>query len=417
MAIRFNRSAGLMKRLLNRITQAVSQPEDDQETRLRKATLVTASMMFVPAGIIWGIIYIGFGAHLSGFIPLGYGLVSIASLVYFARTRSYIHYRASQLLLILILPGLLMASLGGFVPSSAVIIWSFICPIGALMFAGRRQARPWFIIYLVLLSASGFVDRGTQAPVALPNSLVVFFFVMNIGAVSAIVFTMMSYFNSEKDHIHALLKEEQKTTERLLLNILPREIVPALKAGNSTTQRFESASILFADLVNFTSLSNQLTPEETVDLLNEIFSYFDTLVDRYKVEKIRTIGDNYMTVSGVPTPRPDHAQALGSMALDMCRYLELKPWRQKVDLNFRLGMSSGPLVGAVIGRSKFHYDVWGDAVNMASRMESQGIPGKIQLTPRAHELLKDDFICKRRGVIAVKGAGRMETWFLVGRRE
>ncbi len=136
---------------------------------------------------------------------------------------------------------------------------------------------------------------------------------------------MLAYFDSEKDRAHGLLQAEHPTSERLLLNVLPKEIVPALKQGRSAAETFDSASILFADIVGFTSLSAQLSPGEMVNLLNEIFSHFDTLVARHGVEKFRTIGDNYMVASGVPTPRPDHAEGLADMALDMCRYLEERP--------------------------------------------------------------------------------------------
>ena len=410
------RGGSAMGRLLERITQSVGVPSDDDETRLRKATLVVANLMFVPAGLIWGTIYFYFGDLRSGLIPFSYGVVCLLSLAHFFLTRRYAFFRASQLLLVLILPGLLLVSLGGYVPSSAVVLWAFLCPIGALLFAGRQQAWKWLLLYLAQLILLGLFDRGVSAPNSLPDWLTVLFFVLNLGAVSAIVFAMLAYFDSEKDRVHALLKTEQATSERLLLNVLPAEVVPELKAGGATAKSYQAASILFADIVGFTSLSTRLSPEAMVDLLNEIFSGFDTLVDRYGVEKIRTIGDNYMVVSGVPTPRPDHAQALADLGLDMCRYLAEQPWGREVDLSFRLGMSVGPLVGAVIGQTKFHYDVWGHAVNMASRMESQGVPGKIQITPQAHDLLKDDFVCERRGTIDVKGAGLMETWFLVSRK-
>jgi adenylate cyclase len=400
---------------LNRFTLAFGDHDDAEDIRLQKATLVVANLMFIPAGIIWGIAYFALGDLRSGLIPFGYGIVCAASLAYYYRTHRYALFRASQLLLILILPALLTVSLGGYVPSSAVIVWSFLSPMGALFFAGRRQALRWLLLYLVSLALTATMDRGLLATAALPNRAIVVFFVLNIAAVSGIVFAMLAYFDSEKDRVHGLLKAEQATTERLLLNVLPKEIVPALKQNRSAAQHFESASVLFADIVGFTSLSAQLSPGEMVDVLNEVFSYFDTMVDRHGVEKIRTIGDNYMVVSGVPTPRPDHAQALANLALDMCRCLEEQPWGRDVNLSFRLGIGSGPMVGAVIGQTKFHYDVWGQAVNLASRMESLGVPGKIQITPATHDLLKDGYRCERRGVIDVKGAGEMETWFLQGR--
>ena len=173
--------------------------------------------------------------------------------------------------------------------------------------------------------------------------------------------------------------------------------------------------ILFADVVGFTPISRAMSPEELVDLLNDVFSYFDSLADRYGLEKIRTIGDAYMVASGVPVPRDDHAHALASMALDMVRYRP--PARVAIQpLVFRLGMSSGPAVAGVIGKAKFQYDVWGDTVNTASRMESHGVPGRIQISQATHQLIRDHFVCEHRGVVDVKGAGELDTWFLVGPR-
>jgi guanylate cyclase len=151
--------------------------------------------------------------------------------------------------------------------------------------------------------------------------------------------------------------------------------------------------------------------EETVGLLNRVFSFFDSLVDKYDVEKIRTIGDNYMVVAGVPRPCPDHAAALAAMALEMRDYAATLP------LELRIGLASGPVVAGVIGRKKFQYDVWGEAVNTASRMESHGLPGQIQVTAAAHELIRGSFLCRHRGRISVKGIGPMDTWLLLGRRE
>jgi class 3 adenylate cyclase len=157
----------------------------------------------------------------------------------------------------------------------------------------------------------------------------------------------------------------------------------------------------------------ELPPKEMVDMLNEIFSYFDSLVDQYGVEKIRTIGDNYMAASGVPTLRPDHAQALARMALDMRDYISGRPPRNGKRMDFRIGINSGLVIAGVIGRKKFVYDLWGDPVNTASRMESSGVPGKIQIAQATYDLIKDGFICEPRGRVAVKGKGELETWYLV----
>ncbi len=275
-----------------------------------------------------------------------------------------------------------------------MVLWSVICPVGALAFSGIRSALRWFLVYVVLIVLSGFLQGYVRASNSLSFNLIIFFFVMNIAAISAILISILAFFISQKDHAFALLAIEQEKSENLLLNILPKEIAPILKNNPGTiAEHYDGASILFADIVNFTPWSVELPPKEMVEMLNEIFSYFDSLLDKYDVEKIRTIGDNYMCAAGVPTPRPDHAQALARMALDMCEYIQSRPPRNGKRLDFRIGINSGPLIAGVIGKRKFVYDLWGDPVNTASRMESSGVPVKIQITRDTYELIKDQFIC------------------------
>jgi adenylate cyclase len=174
---------------------------------------------------------------------------------------------------------------------------------------------------------------------------------------------------------------------------------------------------LFADLVGFTPLTAKMAPIEMVNLLNEIFSYFDELVEKYDLEKIRTIGDSYMVAAGVPRVCKDHAHAIVSMALEMRDFILRLPPIEEKQIEFRIGINSGPVVGGVIGRKKFVYDVWGDAVNVASRMESHGKANQIQITEATYRLVQHDFICTPRGRIEVKGRGEMETWFVVEARD
>lgn len=209
-----------------------------------------------------------------------------------------------------------------------------------------------------------------------------------------------------------LIERERQRSEALLLNILPREVSEILKTRAGTiAQRYEQASILFADIVGFTSLSARMGADEMVEFLNRCFSHFDSLVEKYDLEKIRTIGDNYMVVAGVPRPCADHARSLAFMALDMRAYAASLDGPVKLQL--RIGINSGPVVAGVIGRKKFQYDVWGDAVNTASRMESHGVPGQIQIARATYELIKDEFICEPRGLIPLKNMGAMETWLLL----
>jgi class 3 adenylate cyclase len=213
------------------------------------------------------------------------------------------------------------------------------------------------------------------------------------------------------------LTQEREKSERLLLNILPPSIAQRLKEGdNSIADGFSDVTILFADLVEFTQLSERTPPAELVALLNEIFSAFDRLTEQYGLEKIKTIGDAYMVVGGLPIPRPDHVVAIAEMALAMRKEIAQFNFRHQQNCNLRIGINTGAVVAGVIGTKKFIYDLWGDAVNTASRMESYGIPGEIQVTDATFEYLKDQYDFQPRGVIEVKGKGQITTYFLTGRK-
>lgn len=201
-----------------------------------------------------------------------------------------------------------------------------------------------------------------------------------------------------------------RAAEILLLNILPAPIADRHKLNEKVADYYESASILFADIVNFTPLSSTLTPAQIVELLNQVFSYFDSLVEKYGVEKIKTIGDCYMAAAGVPTPRRDHACVLTMMALEIQDYVANHSFLDGIKLSFRLGINSGPLVAGIIGSRKFIYDLWGDSVNTASRMESHGEEGVIQITRATYELVEELFNCEPRGRVLVKGKGEMEVF-------
>ncbi len=209
------------------------------------------------------------------------------------------------------------------------------------------------------------------------------------------------------------IKQEQERAEHLLLNILPFEIAEELKKEEKTiAQDFNTATILFSDLVGFTTFSSKLTAKELVEKLNALYSMFDDLLDKYHIEKIKTIGDALMLVSGVPSPRPDHAEEMAKMAFDMMDALKTFNEKYGQSLQIRIGIHSGPVVAGVIGKKKFVYDLWGDSVNIASRMESHGIPGCIQVSETTYSLLKTSFSLDSRGIISIKGKGDMNTYIL-----
>jgi class 3 adenylate cyclase len=218
------------------------------------------------------------------------------------------------------------------------------------------------------------------------------------------------------DRAHRLLLAERERSEQLLLNVLPGPIATRLKQGDEViADRFPEVTVLFADLVDFTRRSQATTPEKVVLVLDDLFTAFDRLAERLGLEKIKTIGDAYMVVGGLPEPRPDHAQAVAEMALALREEVvhHLDPAGQPLAL--RIGIDTGPVVAGVIGRRKFSYDLWGDTVNVASRMESTGTAGRIQVTERAYRRLCSRYRFERRGPVQVKGKGVLDTWFLVAR--
>lgn len=224
-----------------------------------------------------------------------------------------------------------------------------------------------------------------------------------------------------------LLSAEKKKAEDLLRNILPEAIADKLKdqpniemvqnaQGIPLAESFESATILFADIVNFTRMTEQVPPRQLVRYLNQIFSRFDQLTEKYKLEKIKTIGDAYMVAGGIPVEREDHAEAIAAMALDMQKVISQFEIRSGTPFQLRIGINTGPVIAGVIGIKKFSYDLWGDAVNVASRMESQGEPGRIQVTESSYEILRDRYHFERRGTLDIKGKGWMNTYWLLGKR-
>ncbi|MEK7482988.1 MAG: adenylate/guanylate cyclase domain-containing protein [Planctomycetota bacterium] len=231
----------------------------------------------------------------------------------------------------------------------------------------------------------------------------------------------------ETKNLYNQVMSEKKVTERLLLNVLPHSITERLKkrpeimADNNFTEviadRFEEVTVLFADIVEFTKFSEGVSAEILVHLLNDIFTRFDSIADNRGLEKIKTIGDSYMAAAGVPVPVMDHAIRTAHMALDIIEAMDCFNKESPYKLNVRIGMASGAVVAGVIGKRKFLYDLWGDVVNTASRMESHGVAGRIQLTDTTRQKLNELFILEERGTIDVKGKGEMHTWFLNSRNK
>jgi guanylate cyclase len=393
--------------LRDRVLSIGADAADSSELRFRKRLLVGIAFLILPLGFLWGCLYWAIGEEAVALTPWGYVIGSIVSLAVFARNRNFAFLRTAQLLLILVLPVLGAIMLGGLEEASFVVVWSLLAPLGAVAFDRPARAWPWFAVFVSAIALTFPLSEVVRPDGAnLPEGFVRTFEVLNIVGVSFVALMLLVTFARGRERAQARV-------EALLLNILPEEIAQRLQTEPAAiADHFDDASILFADVVDFTPLASRLDAREVVGLLDRLFTSFDELVDRYEVEKIKTIGDCYMVAAGVPQARPDHAHALAGLALEMkdCARTCLPG----SDLRLRIGISSGPVVAGVIGRRRFLYDLWGDTVNMASRMESHGTSDEIQITRPTWELLRDDFVTEPIGLVEVKGKGEVETWRLVG---
>lgn len=400
---------------LQRLTSLGIRPSDTAEERLQKATLNLAAVTITLLASLWVVIYWSYGLFVPALIPFVYQIFAIAGLAWFARTARFTTFRTLQLGLMLVLPVALQLSLGGFVNASGVMLWAFVTPLGAILFGAR--ARGWFVAFAVLVVVTGLLD-GVVAPrvPTLPETVRVPFFVLNVGAVCGTSFLLLRHAVRQRDRARAALEMERQRSEQLLLNILPAPIAERLKDGEEViADRAEEVTVVFADIVGFTALAAWLPPEEVVEVLDQVFTRLDELTERYGLEKIKTIGDAYLAVSGLPEPQPDQTGRAADMALALCAEFESAEAFTSYDLQVRVGMETGPVVAGVIGRKRFAYDLWGDTVNTASRMESHGIPGRVQVTERVRDRLSDRYVFEPRGTVDVKGKGSIRTWFLVDR--
>src|SRR5918994_6600425 len=342
-----------------RVLSIGADRRDTADEHFRKRLLVGVALVILPFGFLWGCLYWAVGEHGVALTPWAYVTGSATSLAVFARTRNFAFLRTAQLSLILVAPTLGTVMLGGLRESSGVILWSLFAPLGAVAFDRPGRAWSWFAAFVAAILLALVLSEVVRPDGAdLPEGFVRTFDVLNIVVVSFVAMLLLVTFARGWE-------AAQARVETLLLNVLPADIAQRLQSDpNSIADHFDDASILFADVVDFTPLSSRLDAREVVGLLDRLFTSFDALVDRYDVEKIKTIGDCYMVAAGVPQQRPDHAHALAGLALEMGECAKTCLPDTEHDLRLRIGISSGPVVAGVIGRRRFLYDLWGDTVNM-----------------------------------------------------
>ncbi|MCK6391391.1 MAG: adenylate/guanylate cyclase domain-containing protein [Azonexus sp.] len=416
--------------LLDSLRNAGISPNDSEELRLNKSLLMFATGLASVASMLWLVIYWSLGPQLSSNLPFAFQILLAVNLGIYLRWDNFDFFRISQLALFLFFPFVVQWSIGNFITASGITIWGLLAPVGAILFMGVRQAYAWFFAYLFLLAMSGFFDfylasADLKAKTQIPIDTAVIFFALNFAAVSTIVFLLLRFAIQEKEkaqarvtEAHHLLQIEQERSERLLLNILPGAVAERLKNSNQTiADGFADVTVMFADIVNFTHVAEGMSPTQVFTMLNRIFSSFDELAEKFGLEKIKTIGDAYMVAGGLNDDRENYSDAIADMALAMRDMLSRDFTINKAHLELRIGIGTGPVVAGVVGKKKFIYDLWGDTVNIASRITSEGVPGMIQVDGTTYRRLKGRFEFHEPQTIYLKGKGETEVHRMIGRRQ
>ena len=405
---------GWIDNAVARLARLGADPEDDEELRQRKSLLVLLAVLILPVSVVWGSVYLAFGS------PLGSSRSSTSP----SRSARWCSSRGPGsfrlLLVIQLLDVLLMTTVGqmlsgGFLPSGGVGLWGILAPLGALVFLEVRQAVRWFGAFVVVFLATGIAGevffRDADLPVAFTSTMLA----LNIVGTGAVAFTSSPHSRTSAMRRWRHSGSSSRSPSSLLVNILPRSIAERLKADNGTiADHFDSASILFADIVDFTPLARGSRRPRSSRVLDQLFSTSTRSSSGTGSRRSRRSAIATWPLRACRTEPGSRARA-ALLALDMRDGSRLAV-DDGVGLELRIGINSGPVIAGVIGTKRFLYDLWGDAVNTASRMESHSTSGEIQITRATYELLKDEFVCTLRGTIEVKGKGQMETWYLVGAR-
>jgi adenylate cyclase len=392
--------------LLTRMLSIADQPGDDDDTRLRKRVGVAAGYLTIvaPLGVVLG----APTQPLVGWaVALSLSAWSVGNLVVLARTR-----RFERFVLALIAVGgpftlFTTVLVGGVTHNGGGLVWAFLVPAYALLALGPRRATPWFFVFLGTLIIAVAIDPfvgGLFTPPPYVTQL--FFYVQNIGAPLTVTFLLLRYTDIRR-------RAAEARSDELLTNAIPSSIAARLRHGESRiAEAYPATTVVFADVVGFTPWANRTEPERVVSLLDDLFTRVDAVAATHGIEKIKTVGDAYMAVAGAPEAREDHARA--AIEFGGAVLAEVADWRRAndLDLEVRIGIASGPVVGGVIGRRRILFDLWGGTVNLAARMESSGLPGRIQVAESTRALVDGRYAFEERR-IEVKGLGPMTTFLLV----
>ncbi len=410
-----------LRELYIRLRSAGVVAGDSEDLRLKKEVLLFACGLMIAASAIWLALYWGLRISLSASLPIGFQLASAATLLYYLYTLNFEVFRAVQLGLWLFVPFVVQWSIGNFVSASGVTLWALLAPVGAVLLYSARESMPWMFAYVFLMLVTGYVDYELAImpprPPIVPLSTSVAFFALNFAATSLIVYALLRYAFVERERSRVRLEEAQAQSERLLLNILPAPIAERLKRSESSiADGFENVTVMFADIVGFTRLAGVMAPAEIFALLNRLFSRFDDLTERSGVEKIKTIGDAYMVAGGLGRGTADYTRTIAELALALQDTVTKEFSVEGMPLKLRVGIATGPVVAGVVGTRKFIYDLWGDTVNLASRITDECPVGAIQLDETTRVRLRDFFEFQPPRTLELRGKGQTRVYLLTAPR-
>jgi adenylate cyclase len=397
------RTTSQAARRVNRLLGIADDTGDSEDVARRKRVGVVAGYATIAAPLFL-LLQVRGDTRQWLVLALGLSLYSVVNLAVLARTRDFDRYVVALLSAGVVFVPLATWVGGGITGSTSGLVWGFLAPAYAILALGPRRAAPWFVAFVASTGVMTVVDPLARDRLGVPS-----YEVQLLGQVQnallplSIVFVLLRYTDARR------LAAEARADE-LLTNAIPAAIAARLRRGeHRIADSYASTTVLFADIVGFTPWAQRTPPDRVVAELDGLFTTFDELVEGHGLEKIKTIGDAYMAVAGAPGTRADHAEAAVNVARAMIELVAARRARGGIELDVRIGLASGAVVGGVIGRRRLLFDVWGDTVNLASRMESFGLPGRIQVSAATRDLLGDrcDFDARE---IDVKGLGRLTAY-------
>lgn len=384
----------------------------------RRSMAVVMVLMVMALAVLYNLAYNLVGHNIDYGATLFYVAISLSSLAFLRITGNYPFFQNLQFSLLLLLPLALQIAHGGYTAGSGLVLAAFLSPLAAMVFANLKSARLFFVLYVLVQIGAGLWEYFfiKQQPQVAPE-VSIMFFSSNFIFTTAVVYFLMDRFLRTKDRLQGLLQEEHRKSIALLYNILPEETARELKrTGSAKARRYESATVMFTDFVGFTRFASVLSAEEMVEQIDFYFRKFDEIASKHNLEKIKTVGDSYMCAGGLPKPNDTHARDAVEAALEMRQFVE-EMKDQKIEqigfpFDMRIGIHTGSLVAGVVGKDKIAYDIWGETVNIASRMEQSCETGKINFSQATYEIVKDKFPARFRGRFSIKNMGEVDMYEL-----